>query len=178
MDKHAQTESVSALILSTTGSKRDVSIAGILGSLGRSRDSLRVTSCHTRIVVLTQRFSWMTPEVGTTVSPPGHIRGMHPPAPDDGSPPDDWNYGNYEELWGIMGNYGELWGIMGNDGELWGMMGNYGRIWVEIWGIMGNYGGPMGELWGNYGRIIGIMGKYGGIMGNYGELRGSMGNCG
>ena len=40
-------------------------------------------------------------------------RGMRPPAPDNGSPPDDWNYG---ELWGIMGNYGELWGIMG---ELW-----------------------------------------------------------
>ena len=73
MDKHAQTESVSALILSTTGSRRDVSISRILGSLGRSRDSLRVTSCHTRIVVLTQRFSWMTQEAGTTVSPPGHM---------------------------------------------------------------------------------------------------------
>ena len=34
-------------------------------------------------------------------------RGMRPPAPDDGSPPDDWNYGNYGELRGIMGNYGE-----------------------------------------------------------------------
>ena len=67
-------------------------------------------------------------------------RGMRPPAPDDGPAPDDWNYGNYGELWGIMGNYGELWRIMGNYGELWGMMGNYGGIWVELWGIMGNYG--------------------------------------
>ena len=73
MDKHAQTKLVSVLILSTTGSRRDVSIFGILGSLGRSRESLRVTSCHTRIVVLTRRFSWMTPEAGTTVSPPGHM---------------------------------------------------------------------------------------------------------
>ena len=86
------------------------------------------------------------------------FRGMRPPAPDDGSPPDDWNYGNYGELWGIMRNYGELWGIMGNDGELWW---NYGELWWnygELWGIMGNYG----ELWG-------IMGNLGGIMGNYGE---------
>ena len=78
-----------------------------------------------------------------------HCRGMRPPAPDDGSPPDDWNYGNYGELWGIMGNYVELWGIMGNYGELWGIMGNYG----ELWGIMGNDG----ELWWNLG---GIMGNY------------------
>ena len=35
-------------------------------------------------------------------------RGMRPPAPDDGSPPDDWKYGNDGELWGIMGNYGGI----------------------------------------------------------------------
>ena len=40
-------------------------------------------------------------------------RGVRPLAPRDSSPPDDWNYGNYGELWGVMGSYGELWGIMG-----------------------------------------------------------------
>ena len=94
-------------------------------------------------------------------------RGVRPPAPNDGSLPDDWHYGNYGELWGIMGNYGELCGIVGNYVELWGNCGefgwNYGEIWgimVELWGIMGNYG----ELWGNYGELWGIRGNYGGIM--------------
>ena len=91
-------------------------------------------------------------------------RGVHLPAPDDGSLPEDWNYGNYGrimenygKLWGIMGYYGELWK---NYGELWRIMVNYGRIWVELWGIMGNYGGIMGELWrimGNYGVLWRIM---------------------
>ena len=52
------------------------------------------------------------------------LRGVRPPAPDDGSPPDDWNYG---KLWGIMGNYGELWWNYGefvwNYGKLWGIIG-------------------------------------------------------
>ena len=47
MDKHAQTDSISALILSSAGSRRDVSISGILVAPGCCRDSLRVNSCHT-----------------------------------------------------------------------------------------------------------------------------------
>ena len=81
-------------------------------------------------------------------------RGVRPPAPDNGSLPDDWNYGNYGKLWGIMGNYGELWGIME---ELWRIMGNYGGVWVELWGIMGELWGIMGnygELWWNYGLVL------------------------
>ena len=47
-------------------------------------------------------------------------RGVRPPAPNDGSPLDDWNYG---ELWGIMGNYGEPWWYYG---EFWW---KYGEFW-------------------------------------------------
>ena len=53
MDNHTSVEGITALVLANSGTKKDVSISGILGSLGRSRDSLRAGTCHTTICLIT-----------------------------------------------------------------------------------------------------------------------------
>ena len=73
-----------------------------LGSIKNNIEVL-ISNCPALVVF------WKSLSAGATCFTSAKSRGVRLPAPDDGSPPDDWNYGNYGELWGIMGNYGGLW---------------------------------------------------------------------